>query len=119
MFIVRHLKENAILGMPFQEKHQCNMNNFQKSAMVMAGKKLACVKKFGRTLVGEVQVVWDCINLGRSQATLRCRVNCREIADLGVVEGMHGAIQLANRLNRLDCHRELLVKSINFSTESI
>jgi len=30
-FIVSQLKEDAILGMPFLEKHQCQMN-FQKSA---------------------------------------------------------------------------------------
>jgi len=30
-----------------------------------------------------------------------------------VVEGTHGAIRLANSLNRLDCRRELLVQCIN------
>jgi len=39
---------------------------------------------------------------GRSRATVRCRVNCSEISDLGVVEGALGAVQLANSLNRLD-----------------
>jgi len=48
-FIVSQLKEDAILGMPFLEKHKCPMN-FQKSAVVMAGKELFCVDKFGRPL---------------------------------------------------------------------
>jgi len=39
---------------------------------------------------------------GRSRATVHCRVNCREISDLGVVEGALGGVQLANSLNRLD-----------------
>jgi len=90
-FIVSQQKEDAILGMPFLEKHQCHMD-FQKSVVVMAGRELVCVDKFGRPLVGGVQVVRDCMVPGRSQATLRCRVNFREIASLGVVEGMHGAI---------------------------
>jgi len=81
-FIVSQLKEDANLGMPFLEKRQCCMD-FQKSAVVMAGKELVCVDKFGRPLVGGVQVVRDCTVSGKSQATLRCRVNCREIAGLG------------------------------------
>jgi len=101
--------------MPFLEKHQCHMN-FQKSAVVMAGKELACVDKFGRPLVGGVQ---DCTIPGRSQATLRCRVNCKEITDLGVVEGTHGAIRLANSLNWLDFRRELLMQCINPFAESV
>jgi len=87
--------------------------DFQKSAVVMAGKELVCVDKFGRPLVGGVQVVRDCMVPGRSQATLRCRVNCREITGLGVVKGTHGAIRLANSLNRLDCRKELFVQCIN------
>jgi len=83
-FIVSHLKEDANLVMPLLEKHQCHMD-FQKSAVVMAWKELAYVDKFSRPLVGGVQVVWDCTIPGRSQATLRCRFNCKEIADLGVV----------------------------------
>jgi len=72
-----------------------------------------------RQVVGGVQVVRDCIVPGRSQATLRCRVNCREIASLGVGEGTHGAIRLANSLNQLDCRKELLVQCINPFTEPV
>jgi len=118
MFIVSQLKEGTILRMPFLEKHQCHMD-FQKSAVVMAGRELVCVDKFGRPLVGGVQVVRDCMVPGRSQATLRCRVNCKKIAGLGVVKGTHGAIRLANSLNWLDCRRELLVQCINPSTEPV
>jgi len=46
-FIVSQLKEDAILGMPFLEKRQYHMD-FQKSVVVMAGKELVCVDKFGR-----------------------------------------------------------------------
>lgn len=55
-FIVSHLKENAILGMTVLKKHQCHMD-FQKLVVIWARKKLACVDKFGRPVVGRVQVV--------------------------------------------------------------
>jgi len=90
-FIVSQLMEDAILGMPFLETHQCRMD-FHKSVVVMAGRELVCVDKFGRPFVGEVQVVRDCTVPGRSQATLRCRVNGRGITGLGAVEGTHRAI---------------------------
>jgi len=77
--------------------------DFYKLVIVKARKELVYIDKFGRPLVGGVQVVRDCMVPGRSQATLRCRVNCKEIAGLGMVERMHGDIQLANSLNRFDC----------------
>jgi len=69
----------------------------------MAGRELACVDRFGRPLVGGVQVVQRCTAPGSSRTTVCCRVNCREISELGVVEGaLGGGVQLANSLNRLD-----------------
>jgi len=80
----------------------------QKSVVVMAGKELVCVDRFDRLLVGGIQVVQDRTVPGQSQATLRCRVNCRRIAELRMVEGMHLRIQLAHSLNRLDCQGSFL-----------
>jgi len=117
-FIVSQLKEDPILGMPFLEKHQCRMG-FQKLVVVVAGRELVCVDKFGRPLVGEVRAVQECMVPGKSQATLHCGVNCKEIAGLGVVEGTHGAIRLANSLNWLDCRQEILVHCINPFTEPV
>jgi len=51
-FFVSQLKEDAILGMPFLKRHRCHID-FNKSAVVMAGRELACVDRFGRPLVGE------------------------------------------------------------------
>jgi len=99
IFIVSHLKVDAILGMPFLEEHQCRMD-IQNSALVMAGKELVCVDKFCRPLLGRVQVVQGCTELRRFQATLHCKGNCKKIAKLGLVEGMPERIQLANSLNR-------------------
>jgi len=50
--------------------------------------------------VGGVQMVQLCTVPGRSRATVRCKVNCSETSELGVVEGALGAVQLANSLNR-------------------
>jgi len=79
------------LDMLFLEKHQCHMN-CQGLEVVIAGNDLICVDKFGRPLVGRIQVVRDNTVPGRSQATLCCRVNFKRISNLKVVEGMHGKI---------------------------
>jgi len=100
-FIVSQLKEDAILSMPFLKRHRCHID-FNKLAVVMAGCELACVDRFGRPLVGGMQVAQRCTVPVCSWATVRCRVNCRKISDLGVVQGALGAVQLANSLNRLD-----------------
>jgi len=117
-FIVSQLKEDAILGMPFLKRHRCHID-FNKSAVVIAGRELACVDRFDRPLLGGVQVVQRCTVPGRSQATVRCRVNCREISDSGVVEGALGVVQLANNLNRLDERGEFLVQCVNPFTEPV
>jgi len=66
---------------------------------------------------GGVQVVQRCTVPGRSRATVRCRVNCSEISELGVVEGVLGAVKLANSLNRLDERGEFLC--VNPFTEPV
>jgi len=45
-FIVSQLKKDAILGMPFLKQHRCHID-FNKLAVVMAGRELACVDRFG------------------------------------------------------------------------
>jgi len=117
-FIVSQLKEDAIFGMPFLKRHGCHID-FGKSAMVMAGRDLACVDKFGRPLVGGVQVVRNCTVPGRSRATIHCRVNNSQISGLGVVEGAHDRIQLASSLNQLTAQRENLVQCVNPFAETV
>lgn len=56
-FIIGYLRKVVILGMPFLERHQCHMD-FQKSAVVMTEKELACGDTFCRPLVNQVQVLW-------------------------------------------------------------
>jgi len=117
-FILSQLEEDAILGMPFLKRHQCRMD-FHKSAMLMAGKELSCVDNSGRPLVGGVQVVRNCTIPGRSQATIHCRVNDRQLSGLGFVEGTHTRIQLASSLNRLTDRGEILVQCVNPFSESV
>jgi len=51
IFIVSQLKEDAILGMPFLKRHKCYID-FSKSVVMLAGRELVCVDRFGRPLVG-------------------------------------------------------------------
>jgi len=53
------------------------------------------------------------------RATVRCRVNCRDISKLGVVERALGGVQVANSLNRLDERGEFLVQCVNPITEPV
>jgi len=117
-FILSHLEEDAILGTPFLRRHKCHMD-FHKSAVLMAGKELSCVDKFGRPLVGGVQVVRNCTVPDRSWATIYCRVNDRQLSGLGFVEGTHTRIQLASSLNWLTDRGEILVQCVNPFSESV
>jgi len=68
-------------------RHKCIIN-FRNLAEVMARRELACIDKFGRPLVGDIQVVRSCTIPGCSLATIHYRVNCWQISGLGVVEGL-------------------------------
>jgi len=93
--------------------------DFHKSAVLMAGKELFCVDKFGRPLVGGMQVVHNCTVPGRFRATIHCRVNDRQLSGLGFVEGTHTRNQLASSLNRLTDRGEILVQCVNPFSESV
>jgi len=64
-FIVGQLNEDAILGMPFLQRHGCHID-FSKSVILMGDKELACVDKLGRPLAGGIQVVRSCTIPGHS-----------------------------------------------------
>jgi len=117
-FIISQVRENVILEKLFLKRHECHID-FSKSAMLMAGKELTCIDKFGRPLVRGVQVVRNCTVPGRSRVTIYCRVNNRQISGLGVVEGAHDRILLASSLNQLTARGEILVQCVNFFTESV
>jgi len=117
-FIVSQLKEDTILAMPFLRQHGCRID-FSKSALLMAGRKLTCVDKFGCPLVGGVQVVRNCTIPGCSWATIHCRVNSSQITGLGVVEGGHNRIQFTSSLNQLTVRGKIWVQCVNLSMESV
>jgi len=55
----------------------------------------------------------------RSRAKVCCRVNCRKISDLRVVEGALGGVYHANSLSRLDEWGEFLIQCVNPFTEPV
>jgi len=75
--------------MSFFKRHKCHID-FNNLAVMLTRRELACVDKFGRPLAVGVQVVQRCTIPGCFQATARCRMNCRNISNLGVVEGVLG-----------------------------
>jgi len=117
-FIVGQLKEDAILEMPFLQRHGCHID-FSKSVMVMGNKELICVDKLGRSLAGEIQVVWSFTIPGRSRATVHCKVDGGCSSGLVVVESTHGRIRPAHSLYRLTERGEIWVQYINPFPESV
>jgi len=118
IFVISPLEEDAILGMPFLKRHGCR-TDFSKSAVLMAGRELTCVDKSGRPLERSVQAVRKCTILGRSRATIHCRVNDSQLFGLGVVESAHTRIQLGSSLNRLTDRGEILVQCVNPFSEAV
>jgi len=117
-FIVGQLNEDAILGMPFLQRHGCRID-FSKSAIIMGDKELACVDKFGRPLAGAVQVVRSCTIPGHSRATVRCKVDGGQTSKLGVVESTHSRVQLARSFSRLTGQGEISVQCVNPFSETV
>jgi len=62
-FLVGQLQEDAILGMPFLQRHGCRID-FGKSAILMGDQMHTCVDKFGRPLTGEEPIVRTCTMTG-------------------------------------------------------
>jgi len=117
-FIARKLNEDAILGMPFLQRHGCRID-FSKYAMLMGDRELTCVNKFGRPLVGGVQVVRSCTIPGHSRVTIHCKVDGGYISRLRIVESTHARIQLARSLNRLTGQGKIWVQCINPFSEAV
>jgi len=90
-FIVGQLNEDAIVGMPFLQRHGCHID-FSKSVILMGNKELTCVDKLGRPLAGGIQVVRNCTIPGHSQAIVHCKVDGGYLSGLGVVESTHARI---------------------------
>jgi len=117
-FIVGQLNEDAILGMPFLQRHGCHID-FSKFVMVMDNRELTCVDKLGRSLAGGIQVVRSCIIPDHSRATVHCKVDGGYSSGLGVVESTHGKIWPAYSLNRLTRQGEMWVQYINPFSKSV
>jgi len=73
-FIVGQLKEDAILGMPFLQRHRCSID-FKRSVVLMGGTELACVDKSGHPLTGEEPVVRGCTTQSHTRATVHREVD--------------------------------------------
>jgi len=117
-FIIGQLNEDAILGMPFLQRHGCHID-FSKSVMLMGDKELTCVDKLGRSLAGGIQVVRHCTIPAHSRATVHCKVDGGYLSGLGVVENTHARIRPAHSLNRLTERGEIWVQCINPFPESV
>jgi len=99
-FIIGQLQEDAILGMPFLQRHGCRID-FGKSAILMGDKELSCVDKFGRPLVGEEPIVRSCTMPGHSRGAVHRKVDSGHTSRMGVVESTHPSVPPARSFNQL------------------
>jgi len=117
-FIIGQLNEDAVLEMPFLQRHRCHID-FSKSVMLMGNKELTCVDKIGCSLAGGMQVVQSCTIPGRSIATVHCKVDGGYFSGLRVVESTHDRIWPAHSLNRVTERGEIWVQYFNPFPESV
>lgn len=94
MFIVGQSQEDAILGMPFLQRHRCSID-FKKSVVMMGDKELTCVDKFGRP-----QVIQSCTMLSRSQATVSRKADGGSTSRSEIVKSTHARVPPARGCNR-------------------
>ena len=53
-FVVGEIDADAILGMPFLAKHECQLN-FQRNTLTLQGQELTCTDRQGRVLLSKLQ----------------------------------------------------------------
>jgi len=111
-FIVGQLHEDAIIGMPFLQRHGCRID-FGKSVILMGDKELACIDKFGCPLTGEEPIVRTCTMPGQSRGTVRHQVDGGNTSRRGVVESAHPSVSPARSSNQLTRRGKTLVTCLH------
>ena len=117
-FLLAHIKEDVIIGMPFLEENQCTLS-FVDATLSFGGKELTCTDRRGRDLTSRVNVVREVVLPALSEIMLQCEVQ-RPSSRCGLVEGTDSNEMLvAASLHTLDEENRLFVRCMNTSTEEV
>ena len=111
-FVVSQIQADVILGMPFLITHHCAIE-FNKPALVVDGKVLACTDRLGRQLSCSVQVVRDTVIPPGLEAVITCRVTSQRYAPQGMVEGTDCHMLVAASLNQPGRNGHIKVRCLN------
>lgn len=111
-FGMSRISENAILGMPFLEKHKCQMN-FGEATLHLANQGLACNGCYGRWLRSHIQVVNQQQIPPGSKKLLTARITTRTHGPLGLVEGGNFSVSVASCISAPNDRGQITICCIN------
>lgn len=86
-FVVSCINEDVILGMPFLERYERQMNP-KKVSQQMGSQELACNDRYEWLLRAKVQVILLSTISPRSEQMLMARVATRNYCPLGLIENL-------------------------------
>ena len=116
VFVVSHINEDAILGMPFLVTHNCAME-FNQPIVQINGKRLKCTDRHGRLLVSSVQVIHELVVPPQTEMTVPCRVTTRNFCPVGVIEGQTDGLPVATSLNRPGVRGKMVARCLNLTNQ--
>lgn len=110
--MVNKISEDAILGMPSAEAHDCG-SDFGKATLKLQGQELACNDRYGRLLRTKIQVIRSqTVPPGTEQLTV-AKVATRNYCPMGLVEGQLESVPTAACLITRDQKGQVSIRCMN------
>lgn len=104
---VSQIREDAILGMPFLKKHECQIN-FENTTLRLANQELACTDRYGRLQSNAPVVVRQVIP--RSETLVTTKTTNRSYV---LVEGGNFPVSVATCISTPDGSWWITIRCIN------
>lgn len=121
-FVVADIEMDAILGMPFLQKHKCQLK-CADFTVVMNGRLLRCTDQSGVDFVSSIQVLRDVSINAQSEQMVNCRLVNRVCATQGLLESsqLTASLGIALAASVYECGNEgrLSVRCLNPADESV
>ena len=118
IFMVGHIDEDVILGMPFLTKQGCALD-FRRNVLALQEQELRCTDRQGRPLMSKVQIYRDVELHPRCETTAIGRIQESATFSPGVVESKTTDILIAASLNQPDNKGRLLLRCLNVTDQPV
>ena len=112
IFVVRQINEDAILGMPFLARYDCNVD-FARPVVTIGERELVCTDRFRRLMASRVQTIRKTTIPPRTDVALSCRLTSHNHAPEGLIKSLSDQVVLANNINRPSARGDVIVRCIN------